>query len=637
MPARLLSFATVLLAALSVSPAGAQRIDMPVGYRLTWIGAKWSVGAKVLDASGRPIAASVRYRVADPAIAAVNNRGEVVARKPGSTKVWAIAGKDSASALIIVDQWPARFAFSPASIRLDALGAKQPLKVLASDSAGVPIVGGTSRVGNCRVVNERVASLSAAEITAIANGTTWLRCSDRGLVDSIRVDVQQRAATVSISNKALLRSRTLQVGDTFSVKVSARDRNQKELTDAKPTWASLTPYVFSIDPVSGRARTIGGGNGRILIQLGDLSDSASVAVDGPAYTPVSLAEKTDTSAAKARERISVSPINAFEGDVLPVNVTVVDTAGQQVPLSQIRLTPMDTSMVAILDSGQVRARKSGITSIIVTYKALRDSIQVFIRSRSSSTVKAGDSTAGRTVAAVNFVPVTIPDSTAVYRARHDTAIASIQRNDFSATAERNLVLTGTAIGAFAEHLTRSEKASQPEDRSGPLYGGIATLTAFQKLELLGALRFGTIASVDATSEDLKIAEGEASLGVFPIPSLGVRAGAMLRSETNIARQTWFIPKVSMVARFRFIGDIFNTYTALSLLPKAHYSGLPNESGSLFSRGGEVGLEFNTRVFTGGLTYSTEQLSFDTGTGTSANTRTESFSAIKIRLGVQFGR
>jgi hypothetical protein len=59
-----------------------------------------------------------------------------------------------------------------------------------------------------------------------------------------------------------------------------------------------------------------------------------------------------------------------------------------------------------------------------------------------------------------------------------------------------------------------------------------------------------------------------------------------------------------------------------------------QSGSLFSRGGEVGVEFRlarTQGLNGGLTYYVEQITFD------ESSRVESFSAIRLRFGFNIGR
>src|ERR1051325_4616479 len=215
----------MLLAALAVGAreSDAQRVSMRVGFRLTYIGMRVNADAKVVDNSGRPVAsAPLAYRIADPTVASVSPNGEVVAKKPGDTRLWAVSGKDSAYAYIQVQQYASRFAFTPAFVRLEAIGGKQPLKVLASDAAGVPVVGGPSRSSSCRSVNERVATFTpAGDVVAVGNGSTYIRCADRGLADSIKVDVRQRGASVLITNKPSLR--TKQYADTFTVSYAVKD------------------------------------------------------------------------------------------------------------------------------------------------------------------------------------------------------------------------------------------------------------------------------------------------------------------------------------------------------------------------------------------------------------------------------
>jgi len=164
-------------------------------------------------------------------------------------------------------------------------------------------------------------------------------------------------------------------------------------------------------------------------------------------------------------------------------------------------------------------------------------------------------------------------------------------------------------------------------RRGPVIDGSGP----SEPELSGTARLGPLAFAGTCGEPLTVTESECSLGLFIVPQAGLRVGYMLRSEqTNLATQKWTIPKVSLVTRFGFIGDLFNTYAAFSVLPKATDSEAPTESASLFSRAGEAGLEFHTTHFNGGLTYYVEQFTFDN------SPRVEAFSAIRFRLGLTKG-
>lgn len=625
--------ASMLMGALSLlaSTAESQRIQMPVGHRLTWIGARWNVGARVIDARGQAVAATLAYRMADPTVASVNNRGEVVARKPGNTRVWAIAGRDSASALVMVDPWPARFSFSPAQIRLDAIGARQPIRVVASDSAGIPIVGATSRVSACRSVNERVVTIIGDSLVAVANGTTWVRCADRGIADSVRAEVRQRAVTASISNKAQLVRKS--VGDTFSVRVVARDRLQRDVADARPTWASLSPATVSVDPLTGKARAVNGGSAKIVVQVGDIADSTTISIEGTAaYTPPTPTAAVVDTTNRSRALMTAQETFIFENDTTGIALSVTDSTGLPVSLANVRMRILDTTIAIRVDSTRVFGRKNGVTQLVATYGTLVDTFTVSVRPRPVGGAAISRDSTG---ADAGFVaPPTFQDSIPAYQRIRTDIIDSIATNPNLAGARQRLVFTAMAVGAIAEHLSRTE-AGIVEDRTGAMYGGAGSLMLFQRLEFAAGLRLGTLSSVQDVGEDLKVTEAEASLGYFPLAAIGIRAGGLLRgASSDIATVTWMIPKVSLVTRFSFIGDVINTYAAFSLLPAAKFKGLADQvaqTGTLFGRGGEAGLEVKRGRLNAAVTYFVEQISF------AETARLESFSAVRLRLGLNLGR
>src|SRR5690348_9196413 len=98
---RSLAAAGVLLVS-AIGHAAAQRVefDRP-GYRLNSIGQRLATTVRVTDASGKVVPnPQTVFRVADPTIASITARGEVVSRKSGYTRIWAVAGKDSGSAYV---------------------------------------------------------------------------------------------------------------------------------------------------------------------------------------------------------------------------------------------------------------------------------------------------------------------------------------------------------------------------------------------------------------------------------------------------------------------------------------------------------------------------------------------------------
>jgi hypothetical protein len=629
----------MLLAALAVGAreSDAQRVSMRVGFRLTYIGMRVNADAKVLDNSGRPVAsAPLAYRITDPTIASVSPNGEVVAKKPGDARLWAISGNDSAYAYIQVQQQASRFAFTPGFVRLDAIGGRQAIKILKSDAAGVPIAGEAAKNSSCRAVNERVATLTpAGDVVAVGNGSTYIRCADRGLADSIKVDVRQRAASVLITNKPSLR--TKQYADTFTVRYAVKDPQGREILDARPTFASLNPQAVSVDPVSGRARAIYNGDAKVIAQVGDIADTTSISVSGsPAIAAPPAATTTTDTATGTTNKATIGAQDAFliEKDTGSVIVSASDSAGNAIPLTQIKIRIADTSVAKIVDAKdvlRVYPVKPGSTKITVEFAGHTDEKTIYVSSRNNASAASRGSDSARAGAAAKFVPPPdYKDSVPILKTFQDSAWKTIRTDPNTAAKQRKLVLSAGFSGAIVEHLSRPD-STVAEDRTGPLIGGSATIGLFRWLELGGTVRKGTLQSAGNVGEELSYLDGEGSIGIFPIEQLGLRGSYNLRTEkTPSATQSWKFPRVSVITRFSFIGDLVNTMTAVSFMPKATYSDA-TATPSLLSLGGEAGLELRVSAVQLGLTYFVEQFKFDN------SPRVEAFSAIRFKLSLVGGR
>ena len=82
-----------------------------------------------------------------------------------------------------------------------------------------------------------------------------------------------------------------------------------EIRDVQPTWASLSPSVINIDPLTGFARSVGPGVVKLVAQAGDATDTVSITVQPSA----GMAMPTDATVAGIRRwgpsrRVSAAPI-----------------------------------------------------------------------------------------------------------------------------------------------------------------------------------------------------------------------------------------------------------------------------------------------------------------------------------------
>ena len=603
------------------------------GFRMTSIGERIALSGRVLDARRRPVATGrIRWRVADPSIASVSPQGVVVSRKTGNTRLWAISGQDSTSALIVVDQWAAKFDFAPALLRLDAVGAKAPLRISVRDAEGHLISDQNRRTATCRSLNERIAQLApTGEVTAKGNGTTFVRCVDRGIADSVRVEVRQRPARVTIANKAGIEKQI--VGDTVRMRISAVDRQGDAIADPQTRWASLNPNIISVDPVSGFARMIGGGNARIVVQVGDVSDTANIGV-APGFGQAVPANNDSVTALDLTPRVptlKLDPLLPKEGDQATVNARARDPQGNDVANPNITLRSGDTSVFVVESGLRIRAKRPGSAWVFGRFGTATDSAQVTVRSLAAAL--AVDTMAERRRVA-NFVRPTFPEDSLrrAYLVTADSARNQMFRGSVVARGASGRMLALNALGGTASY-TFSDTAAGLEKRSGVVFGGAADVAPFRWLKLGGDFKTGTLTATETLGNPIKLTEASAAVTFQPFTWLGVRGGFILRAmNDSIALQKWKIPSGSIVVRLPFVGGQVTTVAGITLFPGAQYSGTAaDQQPDPLSMGGEAGIEFHTGWLNAGIMYSVESLK------TESLGRFDKMSSLRLRLGLQRGR
>ncbi|MGH7638093.1 MAG: hypothetical protein ACREOK_10625, partial [Gemmatimonadaceae bacterium] len=555
----------VIVSALPLSIVTAQVQFDRTGYRLTSIGQQVRASARLIGSNGRPT--SFRWRVADPEIARVSAEGIVEARKVGYTRLWAIAGEDSASALILVDQWAAKFDFFPAAVRLHAVGDRAPLRIQVRDAGGHVINGlppERRATSACRTLNERVAVYGDNLVTARANGITYVRCTDRAISDSVRVEVRQRAVSVAILDKLGYNNRI--VGDTFRIRVTARDAAGGDIRNVQASWASLSPLVLSIDPLSGLARGAMGGTARVVAQVDDVTDTVAVTVLQSTGMP--LVATNDTTPGG----IVLAAVQAPSLHLQPLYLLVDDTARVEpkdgtgaVIVNAYRIVSMDSSVVATISGQRVVGRDPGNTYVFVQFGGIRDSMLVSVRERAEGVVLAGDA-----VAAAPFVRprFNVDSARLANRQRLDSASREIRRQSVVEIYTGRMLNISGVVG-HAAHATRDTNFL--DRRTGIVYGAVAEMAPFSRLKLSAAFRTGRL-SPSGAGEDLSLTEVEADVMVRPTPWFGLAGGYVRRvTRTEIATQRWDFPRATASTRFSFVGGAISTTTALSLLVGARYT------------------------------------------------------------------
>jgi hypothetical protein len=628
-----ISFGIALLLTADACRLEAQGVRFErTGFRMTSIGEQITVSGRVLDARRRPVATGrVRFRIADPSVATVSPQGIVVSRKTGNTRLWAIAGRDSASALIVVDQWAAKFDFAPAVLRLDAVGAKASLRISVRDAEGHLINDQSRRSATCRSLNERVAVLtSAGEVTARGNGNTFVRCVDRGIADSVRVEVRQRPAKVAIANKT--GPSQIVVGDTFRLRINASDRQGDAIVDPQSRWASLNPTIVSVDPVNGFARMIGAGTAKLVVQVGDVSDTATLAVAPGVGQPIPANNDSATTLdlTPREPALDIDPLSAREGDQATIAARARDARGNEVQNAPVSLRSSDTSIFVVEGGLRIRAKRTGNAYVHGRFGMATDSALVSIRSASTTTASA-DSSAAR--ANRVFSRPTFPDSSlrAAYALSADSARNQMFRGSVVARGASGRMLSVNALGGTAAYTFTDSTGI--EKRSGVIYGGAVDVAPFRWLKLGGDFKKGHLTTTESLGNPMALTEASAHVTVQAFGWLGVRGAYTVRAlNDSIALQRWNMPSGSILIRLPLVGGRVMTVAGISMFAGSSYTGLPSTvKPDPLNLGGEAGIEFRTTWINATLLYAVEGLSVDEAG------RADKFSSLRLRLGLQRGR
>jgi len=634
--------ATIVTPALLYGQASTTvQFDRP-GYRLTSLGAKVAVRARVLDTKRRAVPnAPVAYRTSDPKVASVSGQGIVQSNKVGRTRVWAVSGRDSASALIMVDQWATTFVFSPSPVTFDAIGVQVPLQVQLRDAGGHTIPDLGKRVTQCRARDDKVVTLAAnGRLTAKANGTTWVRCADRGISDSVRIEVRQRPTRAIIVDKLTVGSKT--IPDTFRLRMRALDAKGDEILNARATWASLTPSIVQVNPASGLVSAVGPGVGRVITQVGDATDTVSITVTGTALVTATDAAAAATDNTVKEPKIELDQIAPFVGDSVKITFTAKDPLGAPVTNAErdVKLrSTNDTVVVVNSQTHWAKVKTEGTAFIIAQFAyagmpPVKDSIMISPRVRNAASASAGGAgPSGKQAPFERPKYISADSARARNTAQKDSALRAIRESGIGKTTSGRTVAL-EFITAQASHST-TLSSTYSESRSGLLFGGLATVTPFKALALSSSFRTGTLSDANSLVEDMSVTELDTQAAVWFSQWFGIGGGYLMRGErTKIGFATWQAVNASVLLKGTFIGDFVTTNAALSFFPTAKL-GTRSDKPEIGSLAGDFGMDIRLGVVSAGFRYYVENFKFPVDK-TTGDKRSDQFSSLRFRIGAKIG-
>lgn len=319
-----------------------------------------SVALNLTVSEGEP--ESLRWYSADPSIATVDEAGPTVfGVGEGATRVWAVAGSDSTSAIVVVEAPALAFVQSPQRIFFDALGASLQIEIIATGQAPLPE---GDLAPFCLPDNASVAGVDRGMVvTSVGNGSTHIRCIIDSAEDSTLVSVRQRITRVRIAPSAI---RPVRLADDSIVMMLARvDRLGVPVDDVEPSWQSLNPRILRVDPRTGVATGVSLGSARIVGELEGLADTVRIDVvetleqpetSGlPPLQTVGLDEQEETLREQSGDE------RPLEGDLGPLEEDVA--VAEEDPRIQEIIQGQPQDVTATAGSGIGRFQISGLVGL----------------------------------------------------------------------------------------------------------------------------------------------------------------------------------------------------------------------------------------------------------------------------------
>ncbi len=228
--------------------------------------------ATVHDQHGRVMGeAAVSWRSAGPAVATVDQTGQVTAVDNGTATIHATLGSLADSVPAQVEQVPAEVAISPEDDPLvfETLGDSVRLSAEVLDANGHLLVGVPV---TWSISDTSVATIDGdGLVTARGNGNATVSATAQAVTGSRRVEVDQVPVTIEV----LAPMDTIAVGDSLRLAARAFDAGGSLIEDADFAWTSSDTAVATVKP-AGWVHALAEGSVEITATLKGLSASVTL-------------------------------------------------------------------------------------------------------------------------------------------------------------------------------------------------------------------------------------------------------------------------------------------------------------------------------------------------------------------------
>jgi hypothetical protein len=211
----------------------------------------------------------------------------------------------------------------------------------------------TSRDGSVATVDAN------GEVTAEGDGGTWVVAEAGGVADSVRVEVAQAAAAITVGPAA---DTINAIGGTVSLSATVLDAGGSPVDGVVVAYTSLSPAVVTVDG-SGTATSASTGTASIVASFDALADTAQIV------------------SRQVPETLSVVPdaeIGLDYGDTLTIVVSAQDSNGVAIPASEATIGTDDPSVASVAGAVLTAGSADGTTDLTVTLDPLQVTTEVTV-------------------------------------------------------------------------------------------------------------------------------------------------------------------------------------------------------------------------------------------------------------------
>ncbi|HEU4585694.1 MAG TPA: Ig-like domain-containing protein, partial [Gemmatimonadaceae bacterium] len=412
-----------VVAAITIQPAEAK----------TNVGKRLPLDVLALDPKGNELEnQDIVWMSADTLVATVSDKGEVTARRVGSTVITATDGSKTGTAtLTVLAAQVASVALSPASATLLA-GDTARFAAQPHDDEAQPIGG---RSVKWSVANPAIATVAGGVLVGLAAGKTVVRATVDGVSDSAIVQVSARpVASVSIVPGTV----TLTSGKSTKLATTVLDDRGNTVVEKSVTWSSDNEKVATVS-TDGTVSALSTGTATITATATGKGSSGKGKI-GKGQVKV-----TTGTAPVASVTVTPSAETLVTSTTVQLSATAKDSSGTALGGRTVSWSSSNTAAATVSSSGVVSAVAPGKSTIKATIEGVAGAAAITVTLPPVASVNVSPSSANVNVGkSVTLSATTLDASGKTLTGR---SITWSSGKSSVATVTSSGVVTGVAAGS----------------------------------------------------------------------------------------------------------------------------------------------------------------------------------------------